>query len=57
MKKLIKELEGKLKEYTKLVERAERRSQLNFEETEDYGVYLGKKELLEDIIFKLKNLK
>lgn len=57
MKKLIKELEGKLKEYTKLVEQAERRSQLNFEDTESYGVYLGKKELLEDVISKLKALK
>ena len=58
MKALIKQLESQLKEYKTLVDKAEKDGvhNLDFEGTEFYGVFLGKKELLEDLIPKLKNL-
>jgi len=55
MKELIADLKGRLVEYTKLVSSTDF-DNLNYEDTESYGVYLGKKELLEELIPKLKNL-
>lgn len=56
MKKLIKELKEKLEEVTELCEELESQGSLNYEDTENYGVYLGKKELLEDLIPQLEKL-
>jgi hypothetical protein len=56
MRELINDLKEQLSEYTKLVEEAEAKGfyGASFEETETYGVFLGKKELLEDLIPKLE---
>ena len=58
MKELIRDLKEKLNTYTQLVQENESKGleTLNFEETETYGVYLGKKEILEDLIPKLESL-
>ena len=56
MKELITDLKSRLVEYTKLVSSTDF-DNLNYEDTETYGVYLGKKELLEELIPKLENLK
>jgi hypothetical protein len=58
MKELIRDLKEKLNTYTQLVRESESKGleTLNFEETETYGVYLGKKEILEDLIPKLESL-
>ncbi len=56
MKELIKDLENKLKEYQNLVEEYEKRNTLNYEDSEYYGVYLGKVEMLEYVIEKLKTI-
>jgi hypothetical protein len=55
MKELIADLKGRLIEYTKLVSSTDV-DNLNYEDTESYGVYLGKKELLEELIPKLEKL-
>jgi hypothetical protein len=56
MKQLINDLKEQLNTYTQLVQENESKGleTLNFEETESYGAYLGKKELLEDLIPKLE---
>jgi hypothetical protein len=58
MDKLIKKLESQLAEYTKLVNEAEAKGLENLDlgDTETYGVYLGKKELLEELIPTLQKL-
>lgn len=59
MENLLKELKNQLIEYTKLCNITESRGieNLDFDETETYGVFLGKKELLEELIPKLEKLK
>jgi hypothetical protein len=56
MKELINDLKEQLNTYTQLVQEYESNGleTLNFGETENYGTYLGKKELLEDLIPKLE---
>ena len=56
MKELINDLKEQLNTYTQLVQEYESNGleTLNFGETENYGAYLGKKELLEDLIPKLE---
>jgi hypothetical protein len=58
MEKLIAKYKGRLVEYQQLVNEAEERGieNLSYEETEEYGVYKGKSEQLEEIITDLKNL-
>lgn len=56
MKELIKDLENKLKEYQILIEQYEKHETLNYEDTEYYGAYLGKAEMLEYVIEKLKTI-
>ena len=58
MDKLIKRLEEQLAEYTELVTNYEAKGldNLDLGDTETYGVYLGKKELLEDLIPTLQKL-
>ena len=58
MKHYINELKVKLVEYTELCNTYEKNGieNLDFEETETYGVYLGKKELLEEIIPNLEKI-
>lgn len=53
---LIKELSENKEEYDALVEDYEKKGtdNLNYEETEYYGAYLGKIEILENILIKLK---
>jgi len=57
MRELLNELKEQLGEYTQLVEEAEAKGfyGASFEDTETYGVYLGKKEMLEDLIPKLES--
>jgi hypothetical protein len=52
MKKLIAKYKKQHKEYQSLIDNFEKRGveNLNLEDTEDYGVYVGKKEILEQII-------
>lgn len=58
MKQLIKELKSQLKEYKKLVAGMQKRGldSLSYEDTETYGVFLGKVEVLEMMIPKLEDL-
>ena len=58
MKQLIKELKSQLKEYKKLVVGMQKRGLdgLSYEDTETYGVFLGKVEVLEMMIPKLEDL-
>ena len=57
MKELIKDLENKLKEYQNLVKGMEENViSFDYEDTETYGVFVGKVEMLEYVISKLKNL-
>jgi len=59
MNELIKKYKKQLDEYRKLVKRYEDRGldNLDFEDTEYYGAYLGKVEILEEIIKDLTILK
>ena len=56
MRELVNDLKNQLNTYTQLVEENESfgLENLNYEDTESYGVYLGKKELLEELIPKLE---
>lgn len=56
MKELIKELEEMKKHYALLVKAYERRGldNLDMEETEYYGAYLGKLELCDFLLLKYK---
>jgi hypothetical protein len=56
MKHYINDLKVKLVEYTELCNTYEENGieNLDFEKTETYGFYLGKKELLEEIIPNLE---
>lgn len=58
MNHYINDLKVKLAEYTKLCNTYEKNGieNLDYEETETYGVYLGKKELLEEIIPNLERI-
>jgi hypothetical protein len=58
IKDLINENKQQLNEYRKLVSGYEKRGleNLDYEETEYYGAYLGKVELLETIIEKLEKV-
>jgi hypothetical protein len=58
MKHYINDLKIKLAEYTELCNTYEKNGieNLDYEETETYGVYLGKKELLEEIIPNLEKI-
>jgi hypothetical protein len=57
MKELIKDLENKLKEYQNLVKDMEENViSFDYEDTETYGVFVGKVEMLEYVISKLENL-
>ena len=57
--RLIGELRRIKKEYRRIVEDTEAMGldKLNHEETEDYGVYKGKLEILEVVIKRLKKIK
>jgi hypothetical protein len=59
MNELIKKYKKQLADYRKLVKQYEDRGldNLDFEDTEYYGAYLGKTEVLEDIIKDLTILK
>lgn len=54
----INDLKIKLAEYTELCNTYEKNGieNLGYDETETYGVYLGKKELLEEILEKIHSL-
>ena len=57
MKQLIRQLKKELKQYKKIVRLYSKRAEeqyLDMEEMEYYGAYLGKVELLEDLIPKLE---
>ena len=56
MKELIKDLKTRLVEYKQLAQQSESigLDNLNYEETESYGVYVGKVEILEELIPKLE---
>ena len=58
MKHYINDLKVKLVEYTELCNTYEKNGieNLGYGETETYGVYLGKKELLEEIIPNLEKI-
>lgn len=58
MKELIAKYKTQLEEYNQLVADMEARGieNLSYEETEDYGVYKGKAEMLEQVIPDLENL-
>ena len=58
MKEIIKYLKGRLVEYNNLVQQSESigLDNLNYEETESYGVYVGKVEILEELIPKLEKI-
>ena len=57
--RIIMELKSDMKEYKKLIEGIEETGteNLNYEETEDYGAYKGKFEILEMVIKRLKQIK
>ena len=57
--RIIMELKSDMKEYKKLIEDTEAigTGNLSYEETEDYGVYKGKFEILETVIKRLKQIK
>lgn len=56
MKKVIKSFKDQLKEYQGLVADFEAKGieNLDYTDTEEYGVYKGKAEILEDLIPKLE---
>ena len=56
MKAIIAKYQERLNEYRTLVTELENRGieNLSFEETEDYGLYKGKMEILEEIIPELE---
>lgn len=57
MKELIKDLENKLKEYQTLVKGMEESViSFDYEDSEIYGVFVGKVEMLEYVIEKLKTI-
>ena len=58
MKELITKYKEQLAEYNELVQSLEERGldNLSYGETEDYGVYKGKAEILEQVITDLENL-
>jgi hypothetical protein len=58
MKEYINQLKSKLNDYAKPIENLERKGieNLSLEETEDYGFFLGQKELLEEIIPNLEKI-
>jgi hypothetical protein len=58
MKEYINQLKSKLNDYNEPIENLERKGieNLSLEETEDYGFFLGQKELLEEIIPNLEKL-
>lgn len=58
MRELINDLKNRLVEYTQLVKESESKGleTLNSEEIEYYGAYLGKKELLEELVPKLESI-
>jgi hypothetical protein len=58
MKEYINQLKSKLNDYTEPIENLERKGieNLSLEETEDYGFFLGQKELLEEIIPNLEKI-
>jgi hypothetical protein len=59
VERIIMELKSDMKEYKKLIEDTEATGteNLSYEETEDYGVYKGKFEILEMVIKRLKKIK
>lgn len=59
VERIIAELKSDRKEYEKLVEGIEKigTENLNYEETEDYGAYKGKLEIIEMVIKRLKQIK
>jgi hypothetical protein len=58
MKEYINQLKSKLNDYNEPIENLERKGieNLSLEETEDYGFFLGQKELLEEIIPNLEKI-
>ena len=59
MQELINDLQERLDGYNGIIAQNEARGieNLNLEETEDYGCFKGKAELLEELIPKLEALK
>jgi len=59
VERIIVELKSDKKEYKKLIEGMEEvgTENLNYEETEDYGAYKGKLEIIEMMVKKLKQIK
>lgn len=59
VERIIMELKSCKKEYKELIEDIEETGteNLSYEETEDYGVYKGKFEILEMVIKRLKQIK
>ena len=53
---LIKELDVQEKEYEALCKGYEKRNNLDFEQTEDYGTFKGKAEMSSEIKTKLLNI-
>ena len=58
MKHYINDLKVRLEEYTEICNTYEKNGieNLDYEETETYGICLGKKELLEEIIPNLEKI-
>jgi hypothetical protein len=54
MENLIKELKEQLEGYSKIID--DTPNVMNYEDTESYGFFLGKKELLEELIPKLEKM-
>lgn len=54
MENLIKELKKRLEEYSNIVDTTE--DVINYEDAESYGFFLGKKDLLEELIPKLETM-
>ncbi len=54
MENLIKELKEQLEGYSKIID--DTPDAMNYEDTESYGFFLGKKELLEELIPKLEKM-
>jgi hypothetical protein len=59
VERIIVELKSDMKEYRNLVKEIEEKGteNLSYEETEDYGAYKGKFEILEMVIKRLKQIK
>jgi hypothetical protein len=59
VERIIVELKSDIREYKKLIEGIEETGteNLSYEETEDYGAYKGKFEILEMVIKRLKQIK